>query len=81
MRKESTVLCLTILTFLASGCYSWYNRSNLDLPLYPAEPIMNLKRESEIKWSMSHDDKVELQKWILGVQRFRDECYVVGGGP
>jgi len=51
------------------------------LPLYPAEPIMNLKRESEIKWSMSHDDKVELQKWILGVQRFRDECYVVGGGP
>ena len=81
MWRKSIALYLTILTFLASGCFSWYQRSNLDLPLYPKEPIMELKRESEIKWSMSHNDKVELQKWILGVQRFRDECYVVGGGP
>jgi|18_taG_2_1085343.scaffolds.fasta_scaffold59923_4 hypothetical protein len=78
MKKKSTILILTILTFLVSGCQSWVNKSNLDLPLFPADPIISLHRASEVQWSISHDDKVKLQKWIIEVNRFRDECYVIG---
>jgi hypothetical protein len=73
LKKDSVTLILMTLIFLGSCIGQGSDFGGVLAPDYPNPPSFSLS-PIDNGWRIEHHDKVALQRWILELDGFQEDC-------